>query len=57
MPPIGVQTAALWIRGFLKDDYGVATTDIDWHFGGYNDPDPNFKPRIQFEVGPGVSAR
>jgi len=52
-----VQTAALWIRGFLKDDYGVATKDIDWHFGGYNDPDPNFKPRIQFEVGPGVSSQ
>lgn len=52
-----VQTAALWIRGFLQDDYGVTTKDIDWYFGGYNDPDPNFKPRIQFEVGPGVKAQ
>lgn len=31
-------TAALWIRGFLQDDYGVASTDVTWvrgpHYGG-----------------------
>jgi 4,5-dihydroxyphthalate decarboxylase len=26
--------AAVWIRGFLKEDYGVAATDIAWHRGG-----------------------
>jgi 4,5-dihydroxyphthalate decarboxylase len=52
-----VQTAALWIRGFLQDDYGVATRDIDWHFGGYNEPDPYFKPRIEMKMAPGVKAQ
>lgn len=52
-----VQTAALWIRGFLQHDYGVRTEDIDWHFGGYNEPDPYFKPRIELELPAGVRAR
>ncbi len=52
-----VQTAALWIRGFLQDDYGVTTKDVEWHFGGYNEPDPYYKPRIEMEMAPGVKAR
>lgn len=52
-----VQTAALWIRGFLQHDYGVLTSDIDWHFGGYNEPDPHFKPRIELELPPDVRAQ
>ena len=36
--PVGVpeyaMTAALWVRGFLKDEYGVDATDIEWHTGG-----------------------
>ena len=27
-------TATVWLRGFLKDDYGVRPTDIHWHTGG-----------------------
>jgi len=27
-------TAALWVRGILKDEYGVAPTDISWRNGG-----------------------
>lgn len=45
-----VQTAALWIRGFLQHDYGVATSDVEWFLGGYNEPDPHFKPRIRLEL-------
>ncbi|MSQ55458.1 MAG: ABC transporter substrate-binding protein [Betaproteobacteria bacterium] len=45
-----VQTAALWIRGFLEHDYGVRTQDVDWYFGGYNEPDPHFKPRIEMAM-------
>ena len=45
-----IQTAALWIRGFLQDDYGVRAEDIDWYFGGYNEPDPHFMPRIKTEL-------
>jgi len=52
-----VQTAALWIRGFLQQDYGVRTQDIDWHFGGYNEPDPRFKPRIELPIPPEVRTR
>ncbi len=26
--------AAVWVRGFLKEDYGVAPKDISWHQGG-----------------------
>lgn len=52
-----VQTAALWIRGFLQHDYGVRTQDVEWYFGGYNEPDPHFKPRIQLELPAEVRAR
>jgi 4,5-dihydroxyphthalate decarboxylase len=45
-----IQTAALWIRGFLQDDYGVRAEDIDWYFGGYNEPDAHFMPRIETEL-------
>jgi 4,5-dihydroxyphthalate decarboxylase len=45
-----VQTAALWIRGFLEHDYGVRTRDVEWFLGGYNAPDPHFKPRIQLDL-------
>jgi 4,5-dihydroxyphthalate decarboxylase len=52
-----IQTAALWIRGFLQHDHGVRTEDVEWFFGGYNEPDPNFKPRIALELKPGVRAQ
>jgi 4,5-dihydroxyphthalate decarboxylase len=51
-----VQTAALWIRGFLQHDYGVRTEDLEWYFGGYNEPDPHFKPRIHLELSDKVRA-
>ena len=34
-----VQTADRLYRGFLQHDYGVRTQDIEWFFGGYNEPD------------------
>lgn len=45
-----IQTAALWIRGFLQDDFGVRDEDVEWFFGGYNEPDPYFAPRIELEL-------
>jgi len=52
-----VQTAALWVRGFLHDDHGVGVGDVEWHFGGYNEPDPHFTPRIELTLPAGVRAR
>ncbi|HYY60603.1 MAG TPA: ABC transporter substrate-binding protein, partial [Burkholderiales bacterium] len=31
-------TANVWIRGMLKDEYGVDTRDIHWRNGGVEDP-------------------
>ena len=31
-------TANVWVRLFLRDDYGVAPSDIRWVRGGYEDP-------------------
>lgn len=32
--PVYSQTASLWVRGMLSDDYGVAASDIHWRTGG-----------------------
>ena len=32
------QTAALWVRGILSDEYGVKANDIRWRNGGLNRP-------------------
>lgn len=45
-----VQTAAVWIRGFLQHDYGVGVDRIEWYFGGYNEPDPTFAHRIPIDL-------
>jgi len=39
------QTAAVWIRGFLEHDYGLLADQIEWYFGGYNEP-KNYTERI-----------
>ncbi len=43
------QTAALWIRGFLQHDHGVAPSDIEWYEGGVQESGPK-KRRIQIEL-------
>ncbi len=32
------QTAAVWIRGFLQDEYGVRPETMQWYSGGVNAP-------------------
>lgn len=45
-------TAALWVRGMLEDEYGVAPEDIAWHTGGL--AQPGYRPRMQLNLPPGV---
>ena len=47
-------TAAVWIRGFLSDDYGVAPTDLRWFSGGLYQPGREEKLPINI---PGVDLR
>src|SRR5688572_17232777 len=39
------QTAGVWIRGTLEDDFGISAERIQWYFGGYNEPE-NYTERI-----------
>jgi 4,5-dihydroxyphthalate decarboxylase len=32
------QTASVWARGVLRDEYGVRAEQIQWHFGAFNQP-------------------
>jgi 4,5-dihydroxyphthalate decarboxylase len=45
-------TAAVWIRGFLQDDYGVAAKDVEWWIGGQEDP--GRKERLQVQLPPEI---
>jgi 4,5-dihydroxyphthalate decarboxylase len=45
-------TAAVWIRGFLKDDYGVAAKDVRWLVGGQEDP--GRKERLKLALPPEI---
>jgi 4,5-dihydroxyphthalate decarboxylase len=36
--PVFSMTAAVWIRGFLQEDFGVRTEDVQWFEGGLNLP-------------------
>ena len=44
------QTANVWIRGFLQHDYGVGADQMEWYFGGYNEPDPNYTERVPLSL-------
>lgn len=49
------QTAALWVRGMLQDEYGVDLTNVYWFRGGLEVPDPvervelNLPPQFHFQ--------
>lgn len=48
------QTAAVWIRGILQDEYGVAPESIQWFTGGVNRPGHpqalQFKPDASISI-------
>lgn len=50
------QTAAVWIRGVLDHDYGVPADQVEWHFGGYNEP-MNYTERIPITLPPNVRTK
>ena len=50
--PVYAMTAALWIRGFLQEDYGVTPADIHWRTGGLEQGGrrPKFAPNLPPEI-------
>lgn len=46
-------TASTWIRGILKEDYGVAPEDVTWVLAGLNEPKVE-GDRIPMEFAPGM---
>ena len=40
-------TAAMWIRGILQDEYGVAPADMRWRYGGQEEPGRLQKVQVQ----------
>ncbi|HWP57198.1 MAG TPA: ABC transporter substrate-binding protein [Candidatus Acidoferrales bacterium] len=45
-------TAAVWIRGFLQDDYGVRPEDVQWLIGGQEEP--GRRERIELSLPPQI---
>lgn len=45
-------TAAVWIRGMLKDDYGVATVEMEWFSGGQEES--GRKERVALQLPPEI---
>jgi 4,5-dihydroxyphthalate decarboxylase len=46
-------TAAVWIRAFLEEDYGVHPSEIHWLTGGLDEP--TYVERLHHEPPPGVT--
>jgi len=45
-------TAALWIRGMLQHEYGVAAADVEWLQGGMQEP--GRKERVELHLPPSI---
>lgn len=45
-------TAAVWIRGMLKDDHGIRTQDVEWLVGGQEEP--GRKERVALKLPPEI---
>ena len=50
--PEYAMTAAVWIRGFFRDDYGVKARDVQWFVGGQEEP--GRKERVKLELPPEI---
>ncbi len=49
------QTAALWVRGMLREHYGVDTRGIAWRTGGLEKPGAG--ERVKLDLPPGLDVR
>jgi 4,5-dihydroxyphthalate decarboxylase len=47
------QTAALWVRGLLHEEYGISPKEILWHVGGLEEP--GREVRTQVVLPPSIS--
>jgi 4,5-dihydroxyphthalate decarboxylase len=47
------QTAAVWLRGILRHEYGVAPDQVIWYFGGYDAPE-RYTERVPITLPPGL---
>ena len=48
-------TAAVWIRGFFNDDYGVRPQDMKWFLGGQEEP--GRKERVKLDLPPEINVQ
>jgi 4,5-dihydroxyphthalate decarboxylase len=53
--PEFAMTAAVWIRGFFNDDYGVRARDMKWFLGGQEEP--GRKERVKLELPSEISVQ
>lgn len=50
--PEYTMTAAVWLRGLLQDEYGIAPEEIHWFQGG--EEQPGRKDRVEFDLPPQI---
>jgi 4,5-dihydroxyphthalate decarboxylase len=43
------QTAAVWVRGLLREQYGVGPRDVDWYVGAYDQPG-TYRERVPIKL-------
>lgn len=53
--PEYAMTAAVWIRGFLNDDYGVRPQDVQWFLGGQEEA--GRKERVKLQLPPEIKVQ
>ena len=53
--PEYAMTAAVWIRGFFNEDYGVRAQDMKWFLGGQEEA--GRKERVKLELPPDISVQ
>jgi 4,5-dihydroxyphthalate decarboxylase len=47
------QTAAMWVRGMMLDEFGISASDVSWVTGGLNAPGPG--ERIKIDLPPEIA--